>query len=132
MARPQTVDFNQQRVPMTDLDGPWRFHAGDDPAWASLGYDDSHWSLLVAKDPWGVQGYHGYYGVGWYRLRVQLPAQSGPLAVYFPDVQDCYQVFANGRMIGQVGELPPHAKAGGFEPQHLSHTDGRNRARTAA
>ena len=43
MARPQTIDFNQKRVPMADLVGPWRFHAGDDPAWASPGYDDSHW-----------------------------------------------------------------------------------------
>jgi len=110
MARPQTVDFNQQRVPMADLTGPWRFNAGDNPAWASPAFDDSHWSLLKADNPWGVQGFHGYSGVGWYRLRVQVPAQSGPLAIYFPDVQDCYQVFANGRMIGQVGELPPHAK----------------------
>jgi hypothetical protein len=109
-AHPQTVDFNQNRVPMTDLEGPWRFHAGDDPAWAGPAFDDSHWSLLIAGKPWAEQGYHGYSGVGWYRLRALVPAHSGPLAIYFPEVQDCYQVFANGRMIGQVGELPPHAK----------------------
>ena len=95
---------------MTDLRGPWRFHAGDDPAWANAGYDDSSWSLLMAGIPWGEQGYRGYSGVGWYRLRVAVPAHSGPLAIYFPDVEDCYQIFANGRMIGQVGELPPHPK----------------------
>src|SRR5271154_2506537 len=88
IARPQTVDFNQQRVPMTDLNGPWRFNAGDDPQWASSAFDDSHWSLLMATKQWGVQGYHGYYGVGWYRLRVIVPEHSGPLAIYLPDVQD--------------------------------------------
>jgi hypothetical protein len=31
LARPQTVDLKEQRVPMTDLEGPWRFQAGDDP-----------------------------------------------------------------------------------------------------
>jgi hypothetical protein len=110
LSRPQTVDLDQNRVPMTDLEGPWRFHAGDDPAWAIPGFDDSHWSLLVADKPWGLQGFHGYTGVGWYRLHVLVPAHSGPLAIYFPDVQDSYQVFANGRMIGQVGELPPSPK----------------------
>jgi hypothetical protein len=110
LAYPQTVDLEQQRVPMADLKGPWRFHADDDPVWASPAFDDSRWSLLIAGKPWGEQGYRGYFGVGWYRLRVQVPAQSGPLALYFPDVEDCYQVFANGRMIGQVGELPPHSK----------------------
>jgi len=110
MARPQTIDFNQKRVPMADLVGPWRFHAGDDPAWASPGYDDSHWSLLEAGKTWSEQGFGGYSGVGWYRLRIIVPAPSVPLALYFDDVQDCYQVFANGRMIGQVGYLPPHPK----------------------
>ena len=110
LARPQTVDLKEQRVPMTDLEGPWRFNAGDDPAWASPAFDDSHWSLLIAGKTWGEQGYRGYYGVGWYRLRVVVPAHSGPLAIFFPDVEDSFQVFANGRMIGQVGELPPHAK----------------------
>ncbi|MGB6828634.1 MAG: SpoIIE family protein phosphatase [Terracidiphilus sp.] len=110
VAHPQAVDLRQNRVAMTDLHGPWRFHAGDNPAWANPGYDDSSWSLLMAGKPWGEQGYRGYSGVGWYRLRVAVPAHSGPLAIYFPDVEDCYQVFANGRMIGQVGELPPHPK----------------------
>lgn len=109
-ARPQIVDLNEKRVPMADLEGLWRFNAGDDPAWANPGYDDSRWSLLFAGKAWGQQGYHGFYGVGWYRLRIIVPVNSGPLAIYFPDVEDSYQVYANGRMIGQVGELPPHAK----------------------
>jgi hypothetical protein len=109
LMRGQTVDFNQQRVPMADLDGPWRFHAGDDSAWADPGYDDSGWPLLMAGKTWSEQGYRGQ-DMGWYRLGVVIPARPGPLAIYFPEVEDSFQVFANGHMIGQVGDLPPHPR----------------------
>lgn len=103
----QTVDFNRDRVAMTELAGPWRFHTGDDPAWANPTFDDSSWSQLTADKGWSEQGYAGYGGVAWYRLAVTLPAQHGPLALYIPNVDVSCQVFANGRLIGQKGGLPP-------------------------
>ena len=103
----QTVDFNQGRVPMTVLAGPWRFHTGDDAAWANPDYDDSGWSLISADKGWSRQGYAGYGGVAWYRLALSLPPQHGPLALYIPKVDVSCQVFANGNLIGQVGGLPP-------------------------
>jgi len=106
----QTLDFEANRVPMTDLTGPWRFHTGDDPAWANPAFDDSGWSLLIAGKPWTQQGYTNYSGVAWYRLRVLLPAHRGPLAFYLPGVDDSAQVFANGRLIGQLGKLPPRPR----------------------
>jgi hypothetical protein len=104
----QTLDLERDRVAMTDLAGPWRFHTGDDPAWSSPAFDDSGWSLLLAGKPWTEQGYASYSGVAWYRLRILVPAHSGDLAFYLPGVQDSAQVFANGRLIGQVGGMPPH------------------------
>ena len=104
----QTLDLEKNRVPMTDLAGSWRFHTGDDPAWSSPAFDDSGWSLLVAGKPWTKQGYPNYSGVAWYRLRVLLPPHPGPLAFYLPDVDDSAQVFANGRLVGQFGGMPPH------------------------
>lgn len=92
----QLADFDRDRVPMVELDGPWHFHAGDSPAWASAGFDDSSWSLLAAGKSWSEQGYRGYTGTAWYRLRVMLPAHEGQLALYLPCVTDSYQVFANG------------------------------------
>lgn len=96
LVRSQTVDLNEKRVPMADLEGPWRFHAGDDAAWANPQFDDSRWSLLTATKPWGLQGYSGYQGIGWYRLRVSVPANSGALGIYFPFVEENFEVFANG------------------------------------
>src|SRR5436305_1019115 len=107
LAHPQSVDFDSGREPMSTLAGPWRFHAGDEPSWSSASFDDSSWSLLVAGKPWSQQGYSGYSGVAWYRLRVTVPPQPGPLALNLPYLENSCQVFANGRLIGQIGSLPP-------------------------
>ena len=74
----QEVDLARDRIPVTNLAGPWRFHTGDDPAWASPAFDDSRWGLLRADIGWSEQGYKGYSGVAWYRLEIDVPAGSGP------------------------------------------------------
>ncbi len=106
----QVVDLNAGRVPMAQLVGPWRFHVGDDPAWASPTFDDSSWSLLAAGKSWSEQGYSGYGGVAWYRLQVTLPPHPGALAVYVAGVDESAQFFVNGRLIGHIGELPPRPR----------------------
>ncbi|MGB8259023.1 MAG: PP2C family protein-serine/threonine phosphatase [Terracidiphilus sp.] len=108
----QEFDFQRGRVPMAELTGPWRFHTGDDPdgakGWAEPAFVDSAWSLLTAGEGWAQQGYEGFGGVAWYRLAIVLPPQHGPLALYLPNVDTGCQVFANGRLIGAIGSLPPH------------------------
>jgi hypothetical protein len=48
------------------LDGPWQFHLGDDPTWATPGIDDATghngWEQLTTDAPWGTQGHPGYTG----------------------------------------------------------------------
>ncbi len=106
----QFVDTNKSRVPMTELTGPWRFHAGDDPAWSRADTDDSGWSLLTADKSWSEQGYLGYGGIAWYRLRVAITPQPSGLAFYLPTESDSCQVFANGKLIGTDGEMPPNGR----------------------
>lgn len=105
------------------LTGPWKFHTGDNPLWAQPGFDDSSWSTIDLTPPlgsydpymgssgfvpgWTAHGYPGYSGFAWYRLRLNLqdPAQGG-LAVKMPsDVDDAYQLYANGRFIGEFGRF---------------------------
>jgi len=105
------------------LTGPWRFHTGDDPAWAQPGFDDSRWSTMDLTPPrgsfdhyigssgfvpgWTARGYRSYSGFAWYRLRVNLQS-TGPrgIALKMPDdVDDAYQVFANGQFIGEFGRF---------------------------
>jgi Stage II sporulation protein E (SpoIIE) len=122
------IVFGDSDVP---LYGPWRFHIGDSPVdpvthaplWAQPGFDDSAWETVSLKpepgltdpyngDPryvrgWTAKGYPGYMGYAWYRLRVPAPAKDGvPLALASPIyVDDGYQVFANGELLGGFGKF---------------------------
>lgn len=107
-ARADYAASDKGPLPMATLSGPWRFHVGDDPQWSSDAFDDSSWSLLNAGESWSRQGYNGYGGVAWYRLRVPIPPHTGSLAIDLPYVENSCQVFANGHLIGNVGSLPPH------------------------
>ncbi|HEU4981985.1 MAG TPA: hypothetical protein VFT88_04825, partial [Acidobacteriaceae bacterium] len=113
------ITLGQSLVP---LNGPWKFHIGDNPQWAGPNFDDSAWETvdLTTKegsfDPeqgtrgfvpgWTAKGHPGYSGYAWYRLRVRIDGADGPLALRAPvNVDDVYQVFANGRLIGSFGDF---------------------------
>jgi len=112
----QVFDFNSDRINVEELHGYWHFHTGDDAKWADPGFDDSKWQLLRSDESWSDQGYKNYAEMAWYRFELTLPATHTPLALYIPELSTSYQVFANGRLIGQFGGLPPHAEdmTGGF------------------
>ncbi|HET8638228.1 MAG TPA: SpoIIE family protein phosphatase [Acidobacteriaceae bacterium] len=114
-----TVTLGQSLVP---LNGPWKFHIGDNPQWAGPNFDDSAWETvdLTTKegsfDPeqgtkgfvpgWTAKGHPGYSGYAWYRMRIRITGANGPLALRAPvNVDDSYQVFANGRLIGSFGNF---------------------------
>lgn len=103
----QSVDAANNRIAMTVLNGPWRFHTGDDASWAEPGFHDSDWSLLRTDRGWTQQGYANYGGSGWYRLEITLPPHPGPLALYVDSQYVSSQIFANGRLIGEHGGFPP-------------------------
>ncbi len=113
------------------LTGPWRFHIGDSPTdaktgqpqWAEPGFDDSNWEKVdltpktMAIDPtsgwtgyvpgWTARGHHGYWGYAWYRIRVreqEFPGEE-PEKLALWDVDDAYQFFADGRLIGAFGKF---------------------------
>ena len=109
-----------------DLTGPWKFHKGDNPNWAQSDFNDSGWSTMDLTPPngsydpflgtsgfmpgWTVLGDAGYSGYAWYRLKVNVqydPGLSeGGLEIKMPDdVDDAYQVFVDGQLIGQLGHF---------------------------
>ena len=113
------------------LNGPWKFSIGDspiDPAthkplWAGPAFDDAKWedvdlnSKAGARDPmggfadfvpgWTAKGHPGYWGFGWYRIRVRVDSPPGVnLAITGPsDVDDAYQVYDNGVYISSFGDF---------------------------
>lgn len=98
-----------------ELTGPWKFHVGDDPAWAQPDVDDAGWDAVDMKSPdgedipgWTARGYPGYSGYAWYRLTLNVQDAAHPLALKMPDsVDDAYQVYVNGQQIGAFGKFTP-------------------------
>jgi hypothetical protein len=113
------------------LTGPWKFHSGDDVAWASPSFDDSNWGSQDLTPPagsydpitgssgfvpgWTSQGYPKLTRYAWYRLRVQLQNvgaedQMPQLALTMPiNFDDAYQVYVDGRQIGEFGRFGPRS-----------------------
>ena len=113
------------------LDGPWRFHIGDNPQWSDPNFNDSSWETTnvgVAADSydpnmgtpgfvpgWTGKGHPGYSGFAWYRIRVHLTGADAPLALLAPsDVDDSYQIFVNGRLVGSFGDFNRRDVSGYF------------------
>jgi hypothetical protein len=120
------ITLGQSLVP---LYGPWKYTVGDSPVdpithaplWAEPGFDDSKWETadLTPKNGelnrgsgltgfvpgWTVKGHPGYWGYAWYRIRVHLETPRGEkLALAGPPVvDDVFQVFDNGGIMGSFG-----------------------------
>jgi Stage II sporulation protein E (SpoIIE) len=120
--------FAQQTVTLGNatvaLNGPWKFHTGDNMAWAQPDYDDSAWDKMDltlpsgSYDPnsgaggwvpgWTLRGYKDLSGYAWYRLRVNIQNGQSALALKMPElVDDAYQVYVNGQLLGQFGRFTP-------------------------
>lgn len=136
-AHPAPLPSNTTRVTIGQsavrLYGPWKFTVGDSPMdaatqkplWAEPGFDDSKWEDVDltpregATDPtsgvsgyvpgWTAKGHPGYWGYAWYRMRVRVNAPPGEkLALAGPaDLDDAYQLFANGTLLGSFGDFSP-------------------------
>ncbi|GLQ45877.1 hypothetical protein GCM10007862_09280 [Dyella lipolytica] len=105
------------------LNGPWKFHAGDNPNWANPDFDDTSWEtvdltpLPGAHDSdvgltgyvpgWQARGHPGYIGYAWYRLTVDVNAPAGDALALSgpPDVDSAYQLFLNGRLLDGIGDF---------------------------
>ena len=121
------------RAAATLLDGAWRFHTGDDPRWAGANTDDAGWEIVdltavrgshdgdvglpdyVAG--WTAHGHPGYHGYAWYRRAVTVPAGRASWDILGPTlVEDGYELYWNGRLLGGSGKLGPAPRLVGTRP----------------
>ena len=121
----QTITLGNSAVPLT---GPWKFQPGDSPLangtplWAQPAFDDSHWAPMDLTPQagsvdmmlgtsgfvpgWTRKGYPDLSGFAWYRLRLRVKDAGQPLWLKMPlNFDDGYQVYANGRFVGQFGDF---------------------------
>ena len=88
------------------LDSGWRYHAGDDAAWARPDLNDQEWvqipSLRRVKGP-------NPSGPVWFRRRVQLPAgaKGQEWGLAFGRAFASAEVYADGHLVGSSGNLGP-------------------------
>ncbi len=120
------------------LNGPWRFHLGDDPRWKDAAFDDAAWETqdLTPKPGahdndvgirdyvpgWSARGHKGYGGYAWYRMRVAVQTQpaGAPLAIEAPPYVDgAYQFYLNGRLLGGAGRFGATPTVYGHQPRML-------------
>ena len=94
------------------IDGGWQFHLGDDLRWAQPSLDDSGWESIRTDATWGEQGHPSYTGFAWYRRHIDIvpgPGDDGQYSIFILDAENAYELYWNGKLIGQYGKLPPHA-----------------------
>lgn len=121
------------RAASTLLDGPWRFHTGDDPRWAAPDTDDSRWETMDMTAPpgshdgdvglpdyvggWMAHGHPDYHGYAWYRRTVAVPGGGASWDILGPTlVEDGYELYWNGRLLGGSGRLGPEPRLVGTRP----------------
>jgi Stage II sporulation protein E (SpoIIE) len=97
-----------------ELSGPWRFHTGDDLAWADPATDDTPgrggWETIRTDRPWGAQNHFAYTGFAWYRLNLHItpaPGVNHAFQLVLPLLSDACEVYWNGRLVGRYGTFPP-------------------------
>lgn len=121
------------RAASTLLDGPWRFHTGDDPRWAAPDTDDSRWETIdMTAAPgshdgdvglpdyvagWMAHGHPDHHGYAWYRRTVEVPAGHVSWDILGPTlVEDGYELYWNGQLLGGSGRLGPDPRLVGTRP----------------
>jgi hypothetical protein len=103
--RSQARDLNKE----IRLQLGWRFEIGDNPDYAQPDWDDSDWEKIHVPGAWENQGFPGYDGFAWYRIRLKLPAHLENKALYLKlgYIDDVDAVYVNGKWTGQSGLFPP-------------------------
>jgi len=101
---------------VTPLAGPWQFHLGDDPSFALPQTADATgvqgWEALSPDATWGAQGHPAYTGYGWYRKHIHLTTSPGAepdIAMLIRRIDNAYQIYWNGKLVGKSGTFPPNS-----------------------
>ncbi len=79
-------------------DQGWRVHAGDDPAFATPNFDDHAWQTTDFDT--GLTGPAAVGHARWFRKRITLPPQSGPIDLLLIGTTGGYEVYLDGHLTG--------------------------------
>ena len=94
---------------IVNLEGAWKFRAGDNSKWSQISFDDNDWDKLIVPSYWDSQGYDDYDGFAWYRISFNINLNNNSigdkLILMLGKIDDLDETFLNGRFVGSTGDL---------------------------
>jgi serine phosphatase RsbU (regulator of sigma subunit) len=87
------------------LHSGWKYHPGDDPAWADPSFDDTAWADVPDTLMRGGRVPGGWNGIGWFRIRLAVGADvAGPIALKVWQ-RGASEVYLDGRLVHRFGAV---------------------------
>jgi len=101
----------------------WKFLQGDKPEYIDSALNDYWWKDISPLTVWERQGFQGYDGFAWYRVKVVVPPSMkknafkyGGLMLNLGKIDDADETWFNGHKAGATGVMPPDY-AGAYDVQ---------------
>jgi cephalosporin-C deacetylase-like acetyl esterase len=101
----------------------WKFLQGDKQEYIDSALNDYWWKDISPLTVWERQGFQGYDGFAWYRVKVVVPAKMkkiaykyGGLMLNLGKIDDADETWFNGHKVGATGVMPPDY-AGAYDVQ---------------
>ena len=102
---PDTVRFTTDSTWTSLSLRQWRFHTGDNPAWADPSFDDSDWRTLTTRTVDDSLRAIDWGGIGWWRIRVIADSASTdwfPM-LFMSQQAGASEAYLNGKLVHRVG-----------------------------
>jgi two-component system NtrC family sensor kinase len=100
---PGKGDFDLSSLP-ANVTGQWKFHAGDNPAWADTGFNDSKWKHIDPTQYVRLLPEVNNKPIGWFRLTLNVaPTLRGKAVALVVDQYGAAQIYFNGVLIRKMG-----------------------------
>ena len=98
------AQVTEWRSGLTEINEDWGAHDGDNVAWASTGFDDSHWRTVDLEDMGIAQP-----GWRWFRKHVTVGPDYPNVKLLLQGGEGTYELYVNGQRIQGAGILSSFA-----------------------
>jgi hypothetical protein len=89
------------------------FTTNDSAVFLKKNYPDQQWKTISTTTNWENQGFEGYNGYAWYRMKFPLPLKlkstslwKDSLRIYLSKIDDCTEIYLNEQLIRKSGSFP--------------------------
>lgn len=98
-------NFKLERLPANVTD-QWKFHAGDNHAWADTAFDDHNWQHIDATQRYHFLPQLAKAQIGWFRLTLNVsPALRKKAVAMIVNQYGAAEVYFNGVLIRTIGRV---------------------------